>query len=62
MPSVPIFIQSLLETAKMQNHRSRRWIMFRIEYAAFDTIDHNILLERMTEYVVRGMTLDWFIC
>ena len=29
--------------------------------AAFDTIEHNIILQRMnTKYRVRGVALDWF--
>ena len=29
--------------------------------AAFDTLDHNILINRLTSIEISGTTLDWFI-
>jgi len=56
-----VWLHCLLDT--LNSHRDKREIVIGMYFdltKAFDTVDHNILLYKLSTYFMRGHVLNWF--
>ena len=60
--STSLAIIELVEeiTNSLDNHESTVGVFIDLKHA-FDTVDHGILVEKLYDYGIRGMLINWFV-